>query len=63
MHDERGTENFFYYVNGGLAESDPLDFLTKESLPKERVWGNKSSCVFFNFLLIFAPKKQNLIFG
>lgn len=54
---------FFYYVNGGLAKCDPLDFLTKESLPKERVWANKSNSIFSNFFLIFPPKKRNLILG
>lgn len=54
---------FFYHVNGGLARSGPLDFFTKESLPKERVWENKSSSIIFNFFLIFAPEKRNLIFG
>ena len=53
---------FFYHVNGGLARSGPLDFFTKESLPKERVWENKSSSIIFNFFLIFAPEKRNLIF-
>lgn len=48
---------FFYYVNGGLAKCDPLDFLTKESLPKERVWANKSNSIFFQFLSYLSTKK------